>query len=433
MTPPQSLTWAHLLPSGLRWDGAGAPDWFVAPLRGADGTNGARAVVAWEQDGSSLPSMDAVDALAAVNCRGIGAAKLSAAGFNYVRRFAVLPSLRNARWYVPLGRPSVSSAAFDLYSPARTRARLQRSLVRLAVHTRLPVWYRDEICIALRRPPPLEAAVRELFPTLDLRIALSSGAPDGARNRKASAAVIDPGGKVLAFLKLGRSDLARRRLRHEAAALEAMASKGIARGRVPKLLLAADVDGTFVTAQTPVMGKSPSSEFGRPHQRFLDSLKVAVPQPAATISFVRELAERVGALPTEQAQLTASLDGVAPELDRLQTAPTIIHGDFAPWNLRRQHDEIVAFDWEYAHLEGIPGIDALHYLLQTGYLLHHWSPDKAYGRMRHVAPPPVQVVYLVDHLARLFDEGYDDSNEMVKWLRQLLGHAAAHRREAAVL
>ncbi|HEX4794802.1 MAG TPA: hypothetical protein VH370_13470 [Humisphaera sp.] len=134
---------------------------------------------------------------------------LKRAGFTYIRRFAAIPNLRNTRWLVPLDSPAISSAAFSLYTPTRFSAKLKRAAARAAIRCHLPIWYRDEICIALPQAPAIETALAEQFPGQSIRLALSSGAPQGARNRRASALVLGDDGKLLAFAKLARSSIAR--------------------------------------------------------------------------------------------------------------------------------------------------------------------------------------------------------------------------------
>jgi hypothetical protein len=68
---------------------------------------------------------------------------------------------------------------------------------------------------------------------------------------------------------------------------------------------------------------------------------------------------------------------VRPALESLLVETTVVHGDFAPWNLRSSHDRISAFDWERSSVEGIPLVDALHHQLQVGFLLHDWSVTRA--------------------------------------------------------
>ena len=432
MTYPQALTWLHLVPHHARCESAGGPDQFRAALH-ACGGDGPRLLVAWGKTPGELQSLDGYAGVAAINCRGMNDERLKAAGFGHIRRFAVLPSLDHARWFVPLDSGAVSAAAFSLYTPARVSARLKRRLARAAAFARLPGWYRDHLCLALRTASPLEQAMARLFPSADVRLALSSGAPDGARNRKASAAAVDRGGNVLAFLKLARSELSRRRVRHEADALQRLAMLPNVTGITPRLLFDGEVDGTYVAAQSPLPGRTVPLRFGPMHQRFLEHLHGPATQPASDCEMVRDLRQRIRELPEPRPRLLAVFEDVMPQLERLGVPSTVVHGDFAPWNLRHHDGEITAFDWEYAHLDGLPGIDALHYLLQTGYLLGRWPVERALAEMRHAAPRPVQVIYLLDHLVRLLGEGYDDANDMIAWLSQLLARASEQRRETAVV
>src|SRR5205823_151212 len=122
-----------------------------------------------------------------------------------------------------------------------------------------------------------------------------------------------------------------------------------------------------------------------------------------------------------------------------------IHGDFAPWNLRAQNAKVVAFDWEYAELDGVPLFDETHYRLQVGYLLENWDIARACAALEQMqlqnpgAPGlsseqvrAIQAVYLIDNLTRLFAEGYDETeNDMVGWYLKLLGRLVPARKELA--
>lgn len=48
----------------------------------------------------------------------------------------------------------------------------------------------------------------------------------------------------------------------------------------------------------------------------------------------------------------------------------MIHGDFAPWNLRMINDDLFVFDWEYAETNGNPLQDFLHFHLIQQVLSH---------------------------------------------------------------
>nr|NJM03237.1 phosphotransferase [Desulfobacula sp.] len=55
----------------------------------------------------------------------------------------------------------------------------------------------------------------------------------------------------------------------------------------------------------------------------------------------------------------------------------IIHGDFAPWNLKRlTNDEITAIDWEDSDLNGLPLWDLSHFFCIQAHLFGGPNPFK---------------------------------------------------------
>jgi hypothetical protein len=297
----------------------------------------------------------------------------------------------------------------------------------------LPIWYRDQIVIARRKPSPLESAAQRWFPGLSLFIALSAGAPQGARNRKASAAVIDISGKLLAFLKIADSGLSRHLQQNEAAMLRAL-PEAAPRLSLPRLIAAEEIDGVFVTAQTPLPGRPAPVEFGQSHRRLLDGFCAGRADLPANTDLVRGLVARIAALSPPRPELVEALDSVLPLLGRHSMPAGIVHGDFAPWNLRQHHGETSAFDWEYGALSGPAGLDEIHYRLQVGFLMREWTVGEAAAELRSEqvlqnCPRPMKtaivIVYLIDMLTRLFAEGYDESNQMVNWTLRLLARLSS--------
>jgi hypothetical protein len=365
--------------------------------------------------------------------------QLLAAGFGYVRRFAVLPDLQTARWFVPLDSPAVSTAAFSLYSPARFSARMKVAAAKIAAYSRLPLWYRDQIIIAQQTAPSIERKMAELFAGTQVRLALSSGAPEPARNRKVSAAVIDMRGRIIGFAKIAGSELSLRLLRDESRALPELARRNIG---APELLFAGEVDGALVTLQKPLQGKPVSSKMNQGKLALLASLRSPRQQFASESNLVTSLPERIDALTVDRAaELRDALDEITPTLDQMRVPSTIIHGDFAPWNLREHDGRTVAFDWEYAELDGLPLFDQTHYALQVGYLLDNWNLTRACAFLSRMHEEndlglsadqvrALHVVYLIDNLARLFAEGYDENtNDMVGWYCRLLRQLLPARKE----
>lgn len=427
-TPPPALSWLHLLPGNCRLICEDCPEWLRAACSAYSGNGSAIHVTCNASDESDARLLNDRSAagVVAINSRRLPSYALAASGFTYVRRFAAIPNLRQTRWLIPLDSPAISSAAFSLYTPARASAKLKRWAVRLATHTRLPFWYRDNVCIAMREAPPIEKALCGLFPKQEVRIALSSGAPEGARNRKASALVIGKNGELLAFVKLARSPIARDILVNEAQVLPKLSHLP-----VPRLLLNAEIDDTLVLAQTPLQGKPAPIPFGDAHRHFLRSLQTQERKPAAEVGMIGRLKQRLDELVHADADLADVLDQVLPVLESFTVPVTVVHGDFAPWNLRLHEGQISAFDWEYAELSGLPLLDEIHYRLQVGMMLENWDAFGGARCLRELADSrpmdlePAQVtalatVYLLDALARLLGEGYGADHEMIVWHRDLL-------------
>ena len=434
MTFAPALTWMHLLPAGVSYScDATVPGWFRDLLRPAAAPDGRPADVRVAFGGWSDDLLGAaVDGIVAVNCRGLTETRLAAAGFRYVRCFAALPNITAARWFIPLDTPAVAAAAFGVYSPTRLSARAKRTAAQLAARVGLPVWYRDSVCIAQRQPPPLERHLAAgLATTEELRLSLSAGAPEPARNRKASAALLRLDGSIVGFAKLAGSPLATTLLQREAAVLAALATKPAMAGAVPRLLTAGEADGRYYLVQSPVAGRAAPAKLTDAHRVFLTNLQDGHARPAVETEFVRSLLPRLHALGGDAADLVPALDRVVAALAGCSVPSTIVHGDFAPWNLRiRRGDGLAAFDWEYGRVDGLPAVDAAHHELQVGYNMHGWTPAEAARALdghaadhltlspRHVAA--LQNAYLLDVLTRLAEEGYGPADRMVRWHRDLL-------------
>src|ERR1044072_4752870 len=157
MNLPPALTWLQLFPRGTTLSCETGPAWFGEMLRKRNGAGSAppRVLTVWNKRWEDLADIPRWEGLAAINCRDITPARLEAAGFSYVRRFAIIPNLKNPRWFISLDSPRVAGASFDLYTPPGASARIKRKPAKWAARIRLPIWYRDQIVIASRQPPPL--------------------------------------------------------------------------------------------------------------------------------------------------------------------------------------------------------------------------------------------------------------------------------------
>jgi len=69
--------------------------------------------------------------------------------------------------------------------------------------------------------------------------------------------------------------------------------------------------------------------------------------------------------------------GVIDKLSDQVLHPVVSHGDFARWNLIHQTDgRLTALDWEWGILDGIPGLDLVHYFAQDFRLVKRMNSQQ---------------------------------------------------------
>lgn len=430
MTIPPAFTWAYLFGPQTAFECRHGPNWLCQNLAHLSDNAGETIPVIWNQQ--ELPDLSDAPGLVAINCSKLTESQLTRSGFEFVRRFAVIPNLRHARWFIPLDNAAVASDGFALYKPSKPLSRFKHLAARIAARVHLPGWYHDQVCIAHRNTPELFTVLSRLFDGRPIHMAISAGAPEPSRNRKPSIMIFDPQGQVLGFAKLAREPEVRLLLQHEAKVLTALSELNAA---APRLLFSGEVGGSLLNVQSPLAGRSSNPRLAESHLQFLATLQRKDLKPAAQTAMIRDLPNRLAALNVPHEDLDQALDDILPVLDQLTVPSSVVHGDFGPWNLRANGGRIFAYDWEYGHIDGPPLIDQFHHVLFCGYLFRRWSSRKAFKQLLEMAASSPQgytprqaralaTVYLLDMLARLLGEGYDPADPMVVWFRDVLDQLA---------
>jgi hypothetical protein len=129
-----------------------------------------------------------------------------------------------------------------------------------------------------------------------------------------------------------------------------------------------------------------SAHFGAPHYAFLRVL--AQQKPALYVWQQSEAYKRLhtrthAVLPLIDQRyhglLLGALAEVEQQIGNRELPASMVHGDFAPWNLRLNNGHLFVFDWEYAEACGNPLQDFLHFhliprALQRWPLRTRWMP-----------------------------------------------------------
>jgi len=403
------LTLTCLFPKEIDLTWVGAPPRFQAPFERARTRGGQAVIGVW---GSAIPSgvdIEAARGLMLVNS-SLAADDVRALGFAYVREFAVVPSLDNPRWFIPLEGGRVAAAAFRIYAPYRAKARLQYAAVRAAARTST-LWYRGRICVAWRSVPPMEEQLCEVLGVPSIALGFAAGSSKRTRNPVFVA--LDTNGTPLAFGKPAADESHRPSIQREALALKTLSA--VAPGIAPTLLFEGEAGGYYLTLQSPLHGSPGPRRLSAMHDRFLATLSSGPKRPIGATEMLRTLERRLESEPRLRpaAELLGTL---RPLVNDLAVRRTIAHGDFAPWNLRQSGGSIAAFDWEDASIEGFPLTDALHHRLQVGLLLNRWSLSEADDCLMSFAAEPrrsidregasiLEALYLMEQAARLVEGG----------------------------
>lgn len=175
------------------------------------------------------------------------------------------------------------------------------------------------------------------------------------------------GNAVVGYVKLATTPAAAARLEHEASVVRALPA-----GLGPTVLKIADFDGGRALVTASVTGRPVSAHLPM-HQsvrRFLATFPQSSTWPIEQHPWVARLREYAA----ERLDLKRVLEPLASA-----TWPEVVqHGDFAPWNvLQDGGGRLVAIDWEYGDLRGLPHLDAAYYHLQVAALMRRWAPDRA--------------------------------------------------------
>ena len=67
----------------------------------------------------------------------------------------------------------------------------------------------------------------------------------------------------------------------------------------------------------------------------------------------------------------------------MKLRPSRVHGDLAPWNVRRgEREEVMMIDWEEGRRGDVPCWDLVHFVFQQAVLVDRLGPEEARGAVR---------------------------------------------------
>ena len=314
-------------------------------------------------------------------------------GWRTIERYVVLPSTRSPQILAPAAAPGAGAAAITQFSNgAPTRARLAATAAATALRAGVAqrvMRGRASISVA---PGVGEADLPDLvlshhlaraleLPRADLAVRVGAARPNGKPVVQVSA----PGGRVVAFAKVGWNDLTRGLVAAEADALRELAASPPAAFAVPELMHADNWDGLAVTAVLPAIGgRSHLSPEPPPGATRELALGAAVQRgPLAASAWWQALLARIEMAGGEEQRAAAGR--IADAYGDRDIAFGRGHGDWTPWNMSLVEGRLVVWDWERA-AAGPVGIDAAHYCLLVALNARGLARDEAVADTLERAP-----------------------------------------------
>lgn len=288
-------------------------------------------------------------------------------------RYVVVPGLCRPRWILPARSATVLRGGIAIYRPWRWTGKLARwGLLTAAALPVLCCRLFDRLDVGPEEASAWKEKLQEVYGLEDPCLAFCVGTP-GPR-RKTTIAVMGPQGLLVGVAKIGSEGPGADAVRHEAKMLRSLADRRLLEGQVSRVLWSGELDsmaGVCMTVAPEAVGAATLSPV---HSTFLSRLATGAPLRVGDSAQYDEVRVSAGELLPDcasesRAPLEQALAILEDSFVDIRLPRVVLHGDFAPWNLRVGGEGLFALDWEYGDLEGLPLLDLLHFVVQTGFLL----------------------------------------------------------------
>lgn len=261
--------------------------------------------------------------------------------------------------------PHLAIHGLELYPAQTARGRFLRSLAGWILRARLPVGVESTLVDVLPGDPFVRwlASRVQVAPGGIPQFAVLAG-NSNSPGQRFILMLFDPTGRPVAIVKAGGSSAARKLIAQEQWFLES-APTDVA--GIPALRGTFDVARLRAIALDFLPGRSPREADESQLPRFLGNwLRPQHPVVFTDTRGWRELAAGSADHPV--------FKSLAMALRGHSSSGAIVHGDFAPWNVRvSPAGEWMALDWERGDLNGLPAWDWFHYTIQKNLLVDHQS------------------------------------------------------------
>lgn len=300
---------------------------------------------------------------------------------NLIEEFAILPSIKNPHWLIPLKNKELIVSSLALYQPSLVRAKLLKKMTVLVAKGGLSYLLMKNRVYFQRD----DRAIKEIFNRDDLYYAFFTGT-EGC-HRKVTIQVMDEKGRILGYIKVSDNGDIDRLLRNEKEILEDLSRLNIENGLVPKVVYHGRINDVNILVLDTL--KSVHSKFGSNlsniHIKFLAEIfrKTMRHCKFGESGFACNIRQRLREFVTNRQRnaYEKAADYIEKKIKDKDIPFGLCHRDFTPWNTFFHNGKLYVFDWEYARRDYPPLIDLFHFMIQDGILVRHLKPE---GLLRRV-------------------------------------------------
>ena len=270
--------------------------------------------------------------------------------------------------------PAVNRAAtksLEIYPAQTTKARLAKAALGIMLRVGLRLGL-QKVSLTISNTDPFAAFLRaaaRVEPGEPFSFAVLTGNPS-APGRRHVFLLFNAASEPVAVVKAGATSRARELIAHETSLLSAFA---IAQTGLPKLRGACELDNLSAFAMDFIEGVSPGENSTADLATIFSSW----------VDMEKEIALGVTEAWGRLILAYGSFDfpSVYNELQNLRMRPVLMHGDFAPWNVKVSAGCWTVLDWERGERVGIPAWDWFHYVVQPAVLVRREATEATTARL----------------------------------------------------
>ena len=271
--------------------------------------------------------------------------------------------------------------ALNLYQPSGIKGKLVKALLPCLHWLALVRKAIKAQSVNCRLNSELHGLLCKVFGVQDIEFAVFEGTPSV---HKKITMQLSQGNRILGYCKLSESCDIKALFEKEASVLEWLAGKGVT--SIPKALHCGTLkNGThaFVQSTEKTASSKVIHAWGTLQEEFLTQLqektKAVLPfEESDYFNAITQLEQHLDWLPQniDRDTIVKAIADVKKKFCGKEVEFCACHGDFTPWNMFADGNELFVFDFEYAAKSYPAGLDRCHFFTQTAVFEKHWGADE---------------------------------------------------------